>query len=74
MLEEVLPGNLFYFLFHFCICYLLFLSSSGGIVLSAREGRIVCNNTLEQRLALASEGLLPEIRAILFGSANRQLV
>jgi len=42
---------------------------SGGIVLSALSGRILCNNTFEQRLALASEGLLPEIRQILFGSA-----
>jgi len=39
---------------------------AGGIVLAAKEGRILCNNTLEQRLSLASEGLLPEIRAILF--------
>merc|ERR1712062_464263 len=42
---------------------------SGGIVLSALGGKILCNNTFEQRLALASEGLLPEIRQILFGSA-----
>merc|ERR1712193_250502 len=35
---------------------------SGGIVLSALQGKILCNNTFEQRLALASEGLLPEIR------------
>merc|ERR1712137_483481 len=40
---------------------------AGGVVLSALGGRILCNNTFEQRLALASEGLLPEIRAILFG-------
>jgi len=35
-------------------------------------GRILCNNTFEQRLALASEGLLPEIRALLFGRVERK--
>jgi vacuolar-type H+-ATPase subunit E/Vma4 len=43
--------------------------SAGGIVLAAKEGKILCNNTLEQRLSLASEGLLPEIRGILFPQA-----
>mmetsp|Transcript_8548 Transcript_8548/g.14379 ORF Transcript_8548/g.14379 Transcript_8548/m.14379 type:complete len:233 (+) Transcript_8548:42-740(+) len=45
---------------------------SGGIVLSALGGRILCNNTFEQRLALASEGLLPNIREILFGVVERK--
>jgi len=45
-------------------------SCAGGIVLAAKEGKILCNNTLEQRLSLASEGLLPEIRAILFPPAQ----
>jgi len=46
---------------------------SGGVVLSARDGRIMCNNTLDQRLGLAAENLLPEIRTILFGvSATRK--
>eukprot|EP00339_Tiarina_fusa_P011233 CAMPEP_0117028468 /NCGR_PEP_ID=MMETSP0472-20121206/20695_1 /TAXON_ID=693140 ORGANISM="Tiarina fusus, Strain LIS" /NCGR_SAMPLE_ID=MMETSP0472 /ASSEMBLY_ACC=CAM_ASM_000603 /LENGTH=233 /DNA_ID=CAMNT_0004735961 /DNA_START=31 /DNA_END=732 /DNA_ORIENTATION=- len=45
---------------------------SGGVVLSALGGKILCNNTFEQRLALASEGLLPEIRAILFGVTQRK--
>merc|ERR1712063_159119 len=47
-------------------------SCSGGVVLSAMGGRILCNNTFEQRLALASEGLLPEIRALLFGRVERK--
>ena len=42
---------------------------AGGVVLAAKEGKILCNNTLEQRLSLASEGLLPEIRGILFPPA-----
>lgn len=47
--------------------------SSGGVVLSAQEGRIVCSNTLDQRLQLAYEQLLPEIRKTLFGkSATRK--
>merc|ERR1712137_406768 len=44
---------------------------SGGIVLAAREGRILCNNTLDQRISLASEGLLPEIRAALFSGPSQ---
>jgi len=40
---------------------------SGGIVLSTAEGKIMCNNTLEQRLTTAHEQLLPTIRTILFG-------
>lgn len=47
-------------------------NSSGGVVLSALQGKILCNNTFEQRLALASEGLLPEIRGILFGVVERK--
>jgi len=40
---------------------------SGGIVLATAEGRILCNNTLEQRLALAFDQLLPTIRVMMFG-------
>eukprot|EP01092_Planopodium_desertum_P012109 TRINITY_DN5655_c0_g3_i1.p1 TRINITY_DN5655_c0_g3~~TRINITY_DN5655_c0_g3_i1.p1 ORF type:complete len:241 (-),score=60.90 TRINITY_DN5655_c0_g3_i1:86-808(-) len=40
---------------------------SGGVVLSSYGGRINCNNTLDNRLGLAFEGLLPVIRATLFG-------
>lgn len=41
-------------------------SGAGGIVLTALDGRIVCSNTIEARLAIAFEGKLPEIRRILF--------
>eukprot|EP01101_Sappina_pedata_P011508 TRINITY_DN7750_c0_g1_i1.p1 TRINITY_DN7750_c0_g1~~TRINITY_DN7750_c0_g1_i1.p1 ORF type:complete len:275 (-),score=148.50 TRINITY_DN7750_c0_g1_i1:162-875(-) len=48
-------------------------SCAGGIVLSTQHGKIICNNTLEQRLATAHEQLLPSIRTILFGrSASRR--
>jgi V-type H+-transporting ATPase subunit E len=48
-------------------------SCAGGIVLSGHEGKIICNNTLEARLDLAAETLLPAIRQMLFGiPANRR--
>lgn len=42
-------------------------STGGGVTLTADEGRIVCDNTMEARLRLTYEELLPSIRAILFG-------
>jgi len=42
-------------------------SCAGGVVLSAREGQIVCRNTLDQRLDLAFNALKPNIRGALFG-------
>jgi len=42
-------------------------SCAGGIALSTAEGKILCSNTLEQRLSTAHEQLLPTIRTILFG-------
>ena len=42
--------------------------SCGGVVLSAQRGKILCLNTLEQRLQLACDQRLPEIRGMLFGS------
>ena len=41
-------------------------STGGGVVLRAHNGRIVCSNTIESRLAIATEGRLPDIRKILF--------
>jgi len=38
----------------------------GGVVLTAFNGRIVCSNTIESRLAIASEKCLPAIRKVLF--------
>lgn len=42
------------------------IKCSGGVVLSAKDGRIVCNNTLDIRLVYAYETSLPQIREILF--------
>lgn len=38
----------------------------GGIMLTAINGKIVCDNTMASRLKLVYEELLPSIRAILF--------
>jgi len=42
-------------------------SCTGGVILSARKGQLVCNNTLDRRLEHAFTKLLPQIRGILFG-------
>jgi V-type H+-transporting ATPase subunit E len=48
-------------------------SCSGGVVLQAQGGRIKVDNTLEARLAILEEKMLPQIRVLLFGhSANRR--
>jgi len=44
-------------------------SCTGGIMLATNEGRIICNNTIEQRLSLAYEQLLPYIRVKVFGNS-----
>ena len=41
-------------------------ASYGGVMLTARNGKIVCDNTMASRLKLVYEELLPSIRAILF--------
>jgi V-type H+-transporting ATPase subunit E len=41
-------------------------SCMGGIVLHARKGRIVCSNTLDERLQLVVQEAIPEIRTMLF--------
>jgi len=43
------------------------LSCLGGVVLTAREGKIVCRNTLDSRLDLCFDALIPQIRGLLFG-------
>ena len=41
---------------------------AGGLKLLAKGGRIVCDNTLDSRLAIAFEDLMPKIRATLFSA------
>ena len=46
----------------------------GGIVLYAHDRRIVCPNTLEDRLNLVFENELPSLRAGLFPKNSRESV
>lgn len=47
--------------------------TTGGVDLWAKGGRIKINNTLEARLELIAEQLVPEIRTALFGrNPNRR--
>ncbi|EEE54136.1 hypothetical protein OsJ_00923 [Oryza sativa Japonica Group] len=41
--------------------------SSGGVVLASRDGKIVCENTLDARLEVVFRKKLPEIRRSLLG-------
>ncbi|PON82495.1 ATPase, V1/A1 complex, subunit E [Trema orientale] len=43
------------------------LFCSGGVVLASRDGKIVCENTLDARLDVVFRKKLPEIRKRLFG-------
>jgi V-type H+-transporting ATPase subunit E len=43
------------------------LTCAGGVVLSARNGQILCRNTLDHRLNIAFDALKPSIRGVLFG-------
>jgi V-type H+-transporting ATPase subunit E len=46
-------------------------SCMGGIVLHVRKGKIVCANTLDERLALVYQEAIPDIRRILFPSFKK---
>lgn len=43
------------------------VSCCGGVVLSARNGKIICRNTLDARFEKSFRDLLPVIREMLFG-------
>jgi len=45
------------------------LTCAGGVLLGAQDEKIVCDNTLDQRLGLAFDSLLPEIRRTIFHDA-----
>lgn len=47
-----------------------FDTCAGGLVVTSADGRIVCSNTLDDRLAIAYGGNLPSIREMLFGTAS----
>lgn len=41
--------------------FLPFSSSSGGVVTASRDGKIVCENTLDARLNVVFRSKLPEV-------------
>lgn len=45
----------------------------GGLEVVARNGKIVCKNTIDARLELAFKHMLPHIRAYLFGEQPRKI-
>ena len=47
-------------------------SCMGGIMLHAKKGRIVCSNTLDERLQLVYQEAIPEIRKTLFPSFKKK--
>ncbi len=47
--------------------YPLSQNVTGGVILAAQQGRILCNQTLDERLAIAYNDKLPNIRDKLFG-------
>ena len=44
------------------------LTCSGGIRLASANGKIVCSNTLDDRLRIAFAANMPQFRAALFGA------
>ena len=46
-------------------------SCMGGVILHSQKGRIVCSNTLDERLKLVYEQALPDVRNMLFPSLKR---
>ena len=49
-------------------------NSIGGVVLTCHSGKIVCSNTLENRLNLAFQESLPDIRSGLFPDLKAETV
>jgi len=44
--------------------------SSGGVIVSTSDDKIVCDNTLDSRLNIVVKKVLPEVRQILFADAQ----
>lgn len=45
-------------------------SCSGGIIVSTPDGKIIASNTLDARLSMAFEQMLPDIRLSLYGKST----
>lgn len=52
-------------------CLLPAACSCGGIVLVSADGRINCNNTLDDRMHVSYQSNLPNVRTKLFGELVR---
>ena len=48
-------------------------SCMGGFISHARKGRIVCSNTLDDRLQLCYQEAIPDIRRLLFPSFKKKV-
>lgn len=46
-------------------------SCLGGVLLHARKGKIVCSNTLDDRMQLCYQQAIPDIRRTLFPSFKK---
>ena len=44
--------------------------SCGGVAVTSMDGRIVCANTLDERIRIAYNANLPDIRTKLFGAVT----
>ena len=47
------------------------MCSAGGVAVTSADGRIVCSNTLDDRLRIVHSTHLPVIRELLFGAPER---
>ena len=43
---------------------------AGGVIISGFRGRIVCDSTLDTRLGYVMEGVLPQVRTLIFGDRD----
>lgn len=43
--------------------FVVYTNSAGGVVLASRDGKIVCENTLDARLEVAFRKKLPEVKS-----------
>lgn len=41
--------------------------SSGGVIVTSKDGKITCDNTLDARLSLVIRDCLPTLRKIIYG-------
>jgi ATP synthase (E/31 kDa) subunit len=55
------------FIFQF-VLFIFFNLSSGGVVLASKDGKIVCENTLDARLEVIFRKKLPEVSSFLFSN------